>query len=175
MIACFKNRFSSAVHNRIVRINFSRYKFFHYKLNAMEIFFMKCSQLIFILQFVCCCRTNTIIRLDNNRIAYFYNKFQTFRKIRHQMISGRRNSSLGIIWFHFRFIFHMFHIYSLHTRNIEIRPQSGILFQPVFIIAFKAIHRTMLIAQKSHCTVHLIIIFHIIHTIIFCQAVLNLI
>ena len=140
MIACLKYRFSLTVHDRIIRVNLSGHKLFHNKLHTMKIFFMECPQLILTLQFISRGRTDTIIRLHDNRISHLLHKSKTFRQIRHQMIPGCWNTCLCIIRFHFRFILHMFHVSRLHSRNIKIRSQSGILLQPIFIIAFKTIH-----------------------------------
>ena len=173
MIACLKYRFSLTVHDRIIRVNLSGHKLFHNKLQTMKIFFMECPQLILTLQFISRCRTDAVIRLHDNRISHLLNKSKTFRQIRHQMIPGCWNTCRCIIRFHFRFILHMFHVSRLHSRNIKICSQSGILLQPVFIIAFKTIHWPMLITQKSHRPIHLIIVFHAVHLIVLCQSCLQ--
>ena len=87
------------------------------------------------------------------------------------MIPGRCHTSLFVTCFHLGFEFYLGNILYLKTAgDIKICPQAGILFQPIFIVAFYPVDLAILESEKAHGAQHFIIVFHVVHTVILGQC-----
>mgnify|MGYP006892996188 CR=1 FL=1 len=81
--------------------------------------------------------SDTVIWFRNNRISNFMNEIQTALIVVYHVITGHRNTDTLIIFFHTGFVLDTRHVLIVKTAwNIEIRTQTGILLQPVFIVGF---------------------------------------
>ena len=65
------------------------------------------------------------------------NEIQTALIVVYHVITGHRNTDTLIIFFHTGFVLDTRYVLIVKTAwNIEIRTQTGILLQPVFIVGF---------------------------------------
>ena len=56
---------------------------------------------------------------------------------------------------------------------MEVRAQTRVLLQPVFVIGFQPVDLPVFEGEEGHCPEHLAIILHIIHPVILRQSLLQ--
>ncbi len=59
-------------------------------------------------------------------------------------------------------------------RDVKIRAEPGIPFQPVFVVGLQPVNPAVLISQEGNSPVDLVVIFQAVHLIIFIQAGLQI-
>ena len=172
-IPCFKKRFAMAVNDRIVGIDLGKDKLFHNKRDILWFFFEKLSQLRCIFNTPGQRRTDTIVRFDNDRIADFPDKLPAAGESIDHMISCGRDTGFLVIGFHMGFVTDPRQIVCMETRgNVEVCTQLCILLQPVFIVGFNPVDPAVFENIKSYGTVDAVVLFKIVHFIIFCKRIL---
>ena len=169
-ISRFKENGSFAVYNRIVGTDFAGNKFLHNIGNGRKVP-KKLFQLLFVGNLPGIAGADTSVRLHDDRIAHFLNKFSGSFRIVYHMITGGRNFRFFIPLFHLGFVFDERHVLWLQSGcNMKIFPELCILFQPVLVVAFQPVNLSVMEGKKSYCPEHLVIVFHIVYLIIFCQG-----
>ena len=79
--------------------------------------------------------TDTVVRLDDYRIADFIDEFTAVVKVINDMISGYRNPGLDVVFLHSGLELDLRHVRSLEAgSDVEIGTQLGVSFQPVFVV-----------------------------------------
>ena len=118
---------------------------------------------------------HTIIRFYDHRPSNHLDKLHTSMKIIYHMVTGRRNSGFLIKLLHTGFAFDPWHITLLKsTGNVKSSSQLCILFQPVLVVGFQPVDRTIFKDQKCHTPVNFIIVFQVAYLIIFCQVLFQI-
>ena len=58
--------------------------------------------------------------------------------------------------------------------DIEVGPEPGILFEPVFIVRLYPVDFPVFVRQEGYSLEHLLIIFHIVNPVILCKSLLEI-
>ncbi len=115
---------------------------------------------------------HAVVRLHYHGIADHMGKFLRVLVALHQMISGRGDTRLGVVFLHGGFQLDALHILPHKAGgDVELRPQVGVPGQPVLVIGFQPIDFPVFVAEKRHSPEHFVIIFQIADLIIFMQRV----
>ena len=152
--------FSVLIGNAIEADDIARNEFFH-NILGLQILLIEVLQLLIVGDLPGRIGSNAIIRFHNDRIADFLYEFLSFGRSCYQMVAGNWYTSLLIEGFHIGLglVAHD-RITLVAGRDIEVRTQTGILFQPEFIIAFKPVNLAMFMCKPGNGTIHLVIIHH---------------
>ena len=115
-------------------------------------------------------RPDTDIRLDDHGIPDLRDKLLGSIECGNRMLAGGRDLVLQVNLFHQGFFLDEIDLISLNAGgDMEVRAETGILFQPVLIEGFEPVDLSVLKGEKRDRTEHLVIIFKGIHFIIFRQ------
>ena len=111
------------------------------------------------------------IRFDNDRITHTMRKIVSAAIIFNHIITCRRYSGFFIKSLHCRFCLEITNMGILHAgRDIKIRTQRRIGFQPVLVIRLEPVDLTIFKNKVTHCSDFFIVVFKTVDLIIFCQT-----
>ena len=172
-IACLEQDAPAAVYDRVVRTDLPRYKFFHDIWYGREIT-VEGFEILLILDLPGVGSAYSAVRLYDDRISHFPDKSHGFIQSSDHMVTRAGDAGAPVSLFHPGFMFYKRHVFGLQAGgDMEIFPQAGVLFQPVFIVALKPVYFPVMERQKGHCPKHFIVIFHIVYPVIFGQSILK--
>ena len=126
----------------------------HFRQMAVELL-----QLLVIFQLPGIGRADADVRLDDDRITGFLDKFLRRRERCHGLLPCRRHLRLGILLLHQRLFLEIRDLVVLHAgRHVEIRAQTGIQLKPVLVHGFDPVDLAVFEGKKGNCTENLIIV-----------------
>ena len=128
-------------------------------------------QLGFILELMGAVCPHAVIWLGNNGPADSFGESLGLRYICRHTPAGGGDTGFLVVGFHHGFALKLFDLSGFNAGgDIKICPQAGILFQPIFIVAFYPVDLAILESEKAHGAQHFIIVFHVVHTVILGQC-----
>ena len=128
-------------------------------------------QLGFILELMGAVCPHAVIWLGNDGPADSFGESLGLRYICRHTPAGGGDTGFLVVGFHHGFALKLFDLSGFNTGgDIKICPQAGILFQPIFIVAFYPVDLAILESEKAHGAQHFIIVFHVVHTVILGQC-----
>mgnify|MGYP002569738599 CR=1 FL=1 len=128
-------------------------------------------QLGFILELMGAVCPHAVIWLGNDGPADSFGESLGLRYICRHTPAGGGDTGFLVVGFHHGFALELFDLSGFNAGgNIKICPQAGILFQPIFIVAFYPVDLAILESEKAHGAQHFIIVFHVVHTVILGQC-----
>ena len=128
-------------------------------------------QLGFILELMGAVCPHAVIWLGNDGPADSFGESLGLRYICRHTPAGGGDTGFLEVGFHHGFALKLFDLSGFNTGgDIKICPQAGILFQPIFIVAFYPVNLAILESEKAHGAQHFIIVFHVVHTVILGQC-----
>ena len=112
--------------------------------------------------------TYTYIGLCKERIASLVGKLQDIvQSFGSLYLSCRTDTSGSIILLHLRFLLDGVYLVRLDAGvHVEVGSQSGILLQPVFVVALYPVNTSVLCRKMRHGTIHLVVVLHIVDAVI---------
>ena len=114
---------------------------------------------------------HAVIWLGNNGPADSFGESLGLRYICRHTPAGGGDTGFLVVGFHHGFALKLFDLSGFNTGgDIKICPQAGILFQPIFIVAFYPVDLAILESEKAHGAQHFIIVFHVVHMVILGQC-----
>ena len=127
------------------------------------------AQLFLILQLVGSPGTNADIWLGEEWVAGILCEIQScLQPLGCLELSGRTDSSLGIVFLHLRFLLDAHDLVLSNTgSDMEGCAQLGIHVQPELIVGLNPVDRAIVVCIIGHCLVHLFIVQHVGYLIIF--------
>ena len=175
-IASFKNRIALGINNGIIAVYLCPDKFLHNVLGGIVILvplFKEETQLLIITDFEGIGSTYTIIWLDYYRVMYQIYKSLGIIPFLNQMPSGCSDASLGIIFFHFGFVFDARNILIVEAgSNLKITAEMSIPLQPILIVGFQPVNFAVFVLEKGYSPSYLVIIFQRGNLVVFIQTIL---
>lgn len=133
----------------------------------------KCSQFFLVVNFACALRSDSDIGLGYERITYSVRKFNYLINAAGAFyLACGRNIGRKITFFHLRFFFYGENgIIAYSGGYVEVRAQTGVLFEPEFVIGLKPVYFPVFIGKISHGLEHITVIVHVVNTVIFSQGI----
>ena len=114
---------------------------------------------------------HAVIWLGNDGPADSFGEILGLRYICRHTPAGGGDTGFLVVGFHHGFALKLFDFSGFNAGgDIKICPQAGILFQPIFIVAFYPVDLAILESEKAHGAQHFIIVFHVVHTVILGQC-----
>ena len=115
-----------------------------------------------------------VVRLCHHRVSHLVGEVQALLQGVHHVVAGGGNPRLLIVFFHLGFIFDPGNILLLEAAgDVEVRAQPGIPLQPVLVVGLQPVDAAVLVGQKGHRPVHLVVILQVGHLVVLRQAVLQ--
>ena len=153
-------------------IAYAIHKFFQDIVGRIGAFLLeKFVQLGFILELMGAVCPHAVIWLGNDGPADSFGESLGLRYICRHTPAGGGDTGFLVVGFHHGFALELFDLSGFNTGgDIKICPQAGILFQPIFIVAFYPVDLAILESEKAHGAQHFIIVFHVVHTVILGQC-----
>ena len=133
------------------------------------------AQLLVIGELVGVGRADTVVRLDDDRVAHLVDELFTALEIVHHVVAGGGDAGLLIILLHLALVLDAGHILGLEAAgDVEIGAQGGVAFQPVFVVGFQPVDAAILEGEERHRAVDLVVIFEAADLVVLVQAGLQL-
>ena len=118
---------------------------------------------------------HAVVRLDHHRVAHLFHKGLAACKVIHHVVAGGGDAGLLVILLHLALVLDAGHIRGLEAAgDVEIGAQSGIPFQPVFIVGLQPVDAAILEGEKGHGAVYFVVVFQTVHLVVLVQACLQL-
>ena len=112
-------------------------------------------QLGFILELMGAVCPHAVIWLGNDGPADSFGESLGLRYICRHTPAGSGDTGFLVVGFHHGFALELFDLSGFNTGgDIKICPQAGILFQPIFIVAFYPVDLAILESEKAHGAQH---------------------
>ena len=170
-IAGLKQGFPPGVHNGVIGLDIAVDKLLH-DVNIVILVVDEEVKLLIVMRLVGVVGAHAVVRLDHHGIPNLLREGGGILIALHQMIPGSGQACLGIIGLHGGFELNLVHFIQLGAGgNIELGAQSGILHQPVLVVALQPVDFTVLKGEKRNGLEYLVVVFKVGNLIVFVQRV----
>ena len=116
--------------------------------------------------------TAAVVRLDDDRVADFLNKGAGLMQGADHMVAGHRHTGGNVAFLHLALVLDALdEVVLCAGRDVEIRAQLGIHFQPIFVVGLDPIDFAVVEGEVADSTEHLVIVTEVVHAVILRQAV----
>ena len=125
-----------------------------------------------ILELPCICGSDSDIRLYYDRkSADLVKKFACCLNGSDLVVSRRRNARFLIKRLHCRLALPHGKLFRLNAgADIEILSQLSVLLKPVLSVGFEPVDLSVFKGKKCDCTVHGVVVLHVVYLIILCKS-----
>ena len=125
-----------------------------------------------VIQLVGSLGTAAVVRLDDDRVADFLNKGSGLMQGADHMVTGHRHTGGNVAFLHLALVLDALdEVVLCAGRDVEIRAQLGIHFQPIFVVGLDPIDFAVVEGEVGDSTEHLVIVTEVVHAVILRQAV----